>query len=316
MSADRCLKGTGLTWAQLADTGAEVQAEQELQLIRNLVSTLGHISGLGIHVGLRYRLATYGVYGFAVLSCATLRSAVAMGSRYLELSYPFPDICSKVIGGTVETIIDDSRVPEDVRAFIVDRDCATIANIQRDLLNTTLPVFSVTLRRPAPSDVTPYEALFGMTPEFGAPSNRILKDASAYLDRPLPCASEEVARDCEAQCQAMLTRRQARTGLAGQLRDRLVAVPAQQPDMEALAEEFHMTSRTMRRRLAEEGTNFRQLQEEVREALADELLAGPLSVEQVAESLGYGEASNFIRAYRRWKGTTPKEFRNRVRESE
>ena len=309
------MKGTGLSWSQLADSGAVVQAEQELQLIRNLVSALGDVAGLGILAGLRYRLSTYGVFGFAVLSCATLRSAVAMGSRYVELSYPFPDIRSRIVGGNLETVIDDSRVPDDVRAFIVDRDCGTIASMQRDLLGTVLPVQSVTLRRPAPDDVEPYKSIFGMVPVFSSTANRIVKDASAFLDKPLQYASAEVARECEAQCQAMLARRQARTGLAGQLRDRLVAVPAQQPDMEALADEFHMTSRTMRRRLAEEGTTFRQLQEEVREALADELLAGPLTLEQVAEALGYGESSNFIRAYRRWKGTTPKEFRNRGREA-
>lgn len=316
MSVDRCLQGTGLSWSQLADSGAVVEAEQELQLIRNLVGALGHIPGIGIQAGLRYRLSTYGVFGFAVLSCATFRSAVAVGSRYVELSYPFPDITGKVIGDTLETVLDDRRVPADVRAFIVDRDCATIANIQRDLLNTTLPVLSVSLRRPAPDDVSLYRALFGMTPEFGASTNRIIKDASAYLDQPLPSASAEVARACEAQCQAMLSRRQARSGLSGRLRDRLVAVPSQLPDMEQIAEEFHMTSRTLRRRLADEGTSFRQLQDEVREALADELLASSLTLEQVAEALGYGEASNFIRAYRRWKGTTPKEFRSREPESE
>lgn len=314
LSGDRCLQGTGLNWQQLANPGTIVEAEQELRLIRNLVNALGHIPGVGIDAGLRYRLATYGIWGFALLSCATLRHAIGMAVRYLDLSYPFPDIHTEVVGDTLVSTIDDSKVPEDVRTFIVERDCGSMTSIMRDLINTTLPVLSVSLRMPEPADPHPHLTLFGVMPRFGAAENRIVKDASGYLDRPLPGASEDVARQCEAQCQSMLARRHARDGLAGRLRDRMVARPGQWLDMETLAEGLHMTSRTLRRRLGEEGTSFRQLQEEVREALAEELLASGLTLEQVAEALGYGEVSNFIRACRRWKGVTPNQYRDRLRE--
>jgi AraC-like DNA-binding protein len=82
--------------------------------------------------------------------------------------------------------------------------------------------------------------------------------------------------------------------------------------MEQLADELHMTSRTLRRRLDAEGTRFRLLQEEVRLALAEELLViGGLTLEEIAERLGYGETSNFIHAFRRWKGVTPGQYRIR-----
>lgn len=314
LTGDRCLAGTGIDWQRLSDPGAVVEAQQELRLIRNLVAALGHLPGIGIDAGLRYRVTTYGIWGFALLSCATLRHAVAMAVRYVDLSYPFPRIHTEVQGDSIVSTLDDRNVPEDVRTFIVDRGCASMASITRDLVQTNLPVTSVSLRMAEPSDVRPYEALFGMTPKFGAAENRIVKDASGYLDRPLPGASEDVARQCEAQCQAILAQRRARDGLAGRLRDRLVARPGHLPDMETLADELHMTSRTLRRRLAEEGTTFRQLQEEVRETLADELLATGLTLEQVAEALGYGEVSNFIRACRRWKGATPHQYRRQLRE--
>ncbi|SPA23101.1 hypothetical protein CBM2633_B90392 [Cupriavidus taiwanensis] len=76
-----------------------------------------------------------------------------------------------------------------------------------------------------------------------------------------------------------------------------------------------MTSRTLHRRLAGEGTSVRKLQEEVRESLADELLESGLTLTQVGEALGYGEVSNFIRAYRRWKGLTPHQSRKRMQGS-
>lgn len=312
LSGDRCLARTGLDWRRLAEPGLAIEPAQELALIRNLVQALGNVPGLGIHAGLRYRLANYGIWGFALLSCATLRHAIHMAVRFLELSYPLSDIREEFDGDRLITTIDDSGLPDDVRDFIVDRDLASAISFVRDLIGMALPVERVTLRRPEPADVQPWRDLFGCTPEFGAAENRVVKNAADYLDRPLPGASEEVARQCEAQCEAILASRRARSGFAGMVRARLVARPGSLPGLETLAADLNMTSRTLHRRLAGEGTSVRQLQEEVRESLADELLDSGLTLTQVGEALGYGEVSNFIRAYRRWKGLTPHQSRKRM----
>ena len=312
LPGDRCLDGTGLDWRNLADPAFVVGVHQELQLIRNLVASLGHVPGIGIQAGLRYRLASRSVWGFALLSCATLRDAIGMAFRYQSLWNPLTEFRVEQDGDLLATTIDDSALPDDLRPFIVDRDLGISISFMRDLIGTTMPAVSVALRRPAPADTRPYEELFGMTPAFGAEANRIVRNSAGFLDRPLPGANTEVARQCEAQCQALLARRQVREGLAGQLRNRMVARPGPLPDMETLAGELHMSLRTLRRRLADEGTSFRQLQEEVRETLAEELLAEGLKLEHVADTLGYGEVSNFIRAYRRWKGVTPHHDRTRL----
>ena len=314
LSWDRCLAGTGLDWRDLAEPIFVVSVEQELQLIRNLAQALDHIPGAGLQAGLRYRLASRGVWGFALLSCATLRDAIGMAFRYRNLWNPLTTFHVEERRNQLVTTIDDSALPEDLRAFIVDRDLGISVSFVRDLIGTTLPAVSVTLRRPAPADVRPYQDIFGMTPVFGAHEIRVVRRSTGYLDHALPGSNTELARQCEAQCEAMLARWVSEDGLAGQLRKRLVARPGSLPDMETVAEELHMSLRTLHRRLADEGTSFRQLQEEVREALADKLLAEGLKLEHVADTLGYGEVSNFIRAYRRWKGDTPHRYRERLSE--
>ena len=73
-----------------------------------------------------------------------------------------------------------------------------------------------------------------------------------------------------------------------------------------------MSERTLRRKLAAEQISFRQLQDESREALAEELLAvDGLPLEAIAQRLGYGELSNFIHAFKRWKGVPPRQYRQR-----
>ncbi|AYC33250.1 AraC family transcriptional regulator [Pseudomonas cavernae] len=308
LSAEHCLAGTGLNWQMLADPGAEVGSEQELQLIRNLVVALGHIPGIGLQAGMRYRLNTYGIWGFALLSSPNYRSAASIGLRYLDLTYAFTRIHLEESGDEAALFLDDSALPADLRSFILERDSAAIMNIHRDLTNTRLVLTQANFRIAAPSDPTPYLEWFGAAPSFNA-SNNCLVFPRPVLDLPLPGADPQVVQHCEQQCQRLLTKRRVRTGLARRIRDRLLARPGHLPDMESLASELHMTSRTLRRRLEEQGTSFRQLLEEVRQALAEELLATGLNLEEIAERLGYGEASNFTHAFKRWKGVSPRQYR-------
>ena len=74
-----------------------------------------------------------------------------------------------------------------------------------------------------------------------------------------------------------------------------------------------MTVRTLRRRLAEKELSFRQLLNECRRARAENLLLdGRLSIADISLSLGYSEAANFYRAFRRWTGVTPAQWRSQA----
>lgn len=309
LGLDACLAGTGLDLSVLADPGAEIDAGQELLLIGNLVAALGHIPGIGLKAGSRYQLNTYGIWGFAMLSSATFRGAAHLGLRYLDLTYAFHGMFLEEIDDQAHFLLDQRNVPVELRNFILERDLAGMLNIQRELTSSPIPLIAVYLTLPAPADSHLYRELLGLEPIFNAEENRLVF-ASALLDRPLPGANPQVMQHCEQQCQALLAKRRVRAGLSGRIRDRLLAHPGRLPDMEQLANELHMTTRTLRRRLLEENTSYRQLLEEVRQALAEELLAtGALTLEEIAERLGYGEVSNFMHAFKRWKGVTPRQYR-------
>lgn len=312
LALDACLAGTGLDLAVLADPGAEIDAAQELLLIGNLVSALGHIPGIGVKAGLRYQINTYGIWGFAMLSSATFRAAAHLGLRYLDLTYAFHGMRLEERDDEAHFILDPRNVPEALRGFILERDLAGVLSIQRDLTSIPVPLNAVHLMLPEPGDASLYTELLGIRPHFNATENRLVFDRR-LLDRALPGANPQVMQRCEQQCQALLDKRRVRAGLSGRLRDRLLAHPGRLPDMEQLASELHMTTRTLRRRLLEENSSFRQLLEEVRQALAEELLAtGGLTLEEIAERLGYGEVSNFIHAFKRWKGVTPRQYRSAI----
>ena len=308
----RCLTGTGITEPMLTDPGAEITAQQELLLVRNLLAHLGHEPGLGIETGRRYHLTSYGIWGFGLVSSPSLRSAIELGIHYLDLTFAFARIWLEEDGAQARLCLDAGHLDEAVGVFLLERDAAAIAVLQKELLGQPLPVQRMTFPYPAPPDTTPYQDHFGVLPVFSAAGNGaqiVTTFDAALLDQPLPQADALTRRLCEDQCRQLLEKRRARTGVAGEVRSLLLHQPERMPDMEQVAAALHATSRTLRRRLLREGTAFRALVDEVRQTLAEEMLrAGGFNVEQVADRLGYAEVASFIHAFRRWTGTTPGAF--------
>lgn len=299
------LAGSGLTEERLADPGQEVEARQELQVVRNLAAAL---PDAGVAAGREYHATTFGMLGFAFISSSTMREAVAVALRYYDLSFAFsiPDVT--VGDGQVRLVLDDRLLPRDVARFLVERDLAAIHTVIDELLPTGVPLTGLEFRFPEPAAGDQYEATFGMRPRFGRPANVATFDA-AYLDEPLPLANAHTVAMCEAQCRELVARRRARTGTAHDVRELLTRIGALGTPMAAVAGELNLSIRTLRRRLDDEGTSFRALLDEVRETLAEELLTkGAVPVEDVAVRLGYAEASSFIHAFKRWKGVTPIAF--------
>jgi AraC-like DNA-binding protein len=308
LSIADCLAHTGIEPTLLTDAQAIIAARQELTLVRNLKRAIA-VPDLGLLAGQRYHLTTMGVYGLTLTSSANLRSAFEVGIRYIRLSYVFCGIRVDEIGEAFRVTFDDQQTPEDVCQFLIERLVAGMLNFHRELLGIPAPMQRIAFRWPAPADISRYIELFGIAPEFDADSNYFEMPAT-WANTPLPQANVAIEQSCEAQCRELLAQRRALKGLAAQVRELLLQETTTLPDMEHVAAALSMTSRTLRRKLGAEGTRFRALLDEVREALADELLSNRgQRVDDVAQRLGYADSSSFIYAYKRWTGRTPRGIR-------
>lgn len=309
------LRGSAITPQAAADPRTQLDAHQELAVARNLARRLGDRPALGLEVGCRYRLSTFGIFGFACLSSQTLRDVITFALRYWDLSFAFGIPVVQVTGGEVRLELRDDGVPEDVRRFVVERDLAAMFTVMRELLPVPITLTGQQFRFAEPDaedGVRAYVDVFGVRPQFGASGNVGWFDGS-LLDHPLPRADPRTVAECEAACRELVTRKRARAGLSNEVRERLVRLGGVDAGMDAVAGELHLSVRTLRRRLGEAGTSYRELLDEVREALAEELLAtGALSVSDVAIRLGYAESTSFIHAFRRWKGQTPAVYAQRL----
>ncbi|TDV57376.1 AraC family transcriptional regulator [Actinophytocola oryzae] len=302
---ERLLAGSGLTTTGLSNPRAEVTAHQELRVVRNLAAALPEA---GLAVGREYHATTFGILGFAFISSPTMRDAVAVALRYLDLSFTFSIPSVSIVDGEVLLTIDDRLLPDDVARFLVERDLAAIHTVIDELVPGGVPLTGVDFRFPPRVSDEEYREVFGLAPEFGCRAT-VARFAAAYLDEPLPQANPHTVAMCEAQCRELVSSRRARTGMAHEVRELLSGFGAVSAQMTDVARRLGVSTRTLRRRLEDEGTSFRALLDEVREALAEELLTrGAVPVEDVAYRLGYAEASSFIHAFKRWKGVTPSAF--------
>lgn len=314
VSVDNMLRHTGITRALLDDPKGEIEAHQEVQLIRNLINELPHIPTLGLQAGTRYHVTTYGLWGYAVLSSPTLGTAVSMASRMLNLTFSLTINVVEQAGEQVVSSFLSDHLPPDVRQFILDRDRAAVITLQREILGHPIPYLAVQMRRPEPPPeiVEAYTSLFGIRPLFGQTRDSAVF-ASSLMHEPLPQADSHTMALCEQMCRKLVESRTSRTGVAAAVRDRLLRTPGRIPDMEEVAAEMKITSRTLRRHLTAEGVTFRTLLEEVRTTLAEELMASAsLTHGEIAERLGYADVTTFIEAFRRWKGVPPSEYRRNM----
>lgn len=128
---------------------------------------------------------------------------------------------------------------------------------------------------------------------------------NSLMERRMPVADPQTAAICIRQCAELLNRRRVRQGISTAVRTRLIQHSHEIPSMATTAADFHMTERTLHRKLAAEGTSYRALLDETRTALATEMLDSGLTVQETARRLGYSESAAFTRAYTRWNGHPP-----------
>ncbi|RDI46442.1 AraC family transcriptional regulator [Nocardia mexicana] len=311
LSPGACLAGTALLPEHVTCPDAEITARQELRVVRNVMRHCGDEPGLGVEAGRRYRLSPYGPWGLALLASGTVREMLEVAVKYVELAVVFGRLSFEQRPSEARLVFDGTDVPDDVRPFLAERLLAGIQATGRELFSTGLSAQRVMFRHRAPADVSRYREILGVEPVFDAAHDLLAFDG-AQLDLPLPQASESARDTCGRACRDLLTSRRTRAGVSGAVRDLLVRDPGELPDQTAVAAELFVSPRTLSRRLSEEGTSFRALLDEVRQALAEELLSHTgMTSEQVAARLGYAEAASFIRAFRRWNGCPPREFRLR-----
>ncbi|GMQ83711.1 MAG: AraC family transcriptional regulator [Gammaproteobacteria bacterium] len=250
--------------------------------------------------------------GFIWLSSDTLFDALQRLVKYQRM-------ISTVIDITLEETENSVRLNVAIRHSPVNIECASIDAAVGVFVNmcrlATCEVFNpirLSLNRPRPACFDRFEALFRSPVEFGAESNALYFDP-ASLREPLPGANPELAR-ANDQVVIDYLGRFDRENISMQVRSRLIELlPTGQPTQKDIASSLNFSVRNLQRRLRAEGISFKRLLDETRKDLASQYIKdNHRRIGEITYLLGFSEPSNFTRAFRRWTGVSPNEFRHRA----
>ena len=255
--------------------------------------------------GRQWHLSDLGLVGELGRHCETVGEALRTITVYQQLNahggapYLVEDAGTVTLGYAVYH-------PDAKDAFVAQEVVMVmIANIARELAGGEPRFIALTLPRPAPPDVTPYREHFRCTVRFDSPHAALYFPASLMRQR-VPGADATARRRLQAEA----NRRLDPPFEFSLYRSLSVLLMMGMPSGDAVAQQLAMHRRTLNRRLEARGTTFQSVLDEVRFEFARQLLRNTeIPIADIAATLGYAESSSFARAFRRWSGQAPLNWR-------
>lgn len=310
MSREQLLEGTGIVEA---DTQAILNLNaSQLDTACTNALVYSKDSQLGLKFGSRISIASQGIFGYALMTSATIGDALNLLVRYNRVILPSIGIQLQRHDDHLELWVKAAHLPLDLQRFYTEVLYAAIINSGGILLGRQTATINMQLAYPAPTDLAEYDAIFGPEVRFNAKRSAMLFDY-ASLDSAIstsnPIAMDIFKRECDR-----LISRDASSGMVSErVQQILLQAGSEFPTSAKVAQLLHMSESTLQRHLAREGNRFQPLLDQVRYRLAGEYLKGTdLPVAEIACLLGFSDAANFRRSFRRWSGTTPSAVRQAV----
>jgi len=262
----------------------------------------------GLLVGQKGGLNSLGLVGLLARYSPDVGSALRSLVRYMHLHIQGAVTTLDVSGKTATLAYKIHQAGAEATDQIGDGALAVLYNIMRALCGPSWNPLEVRLAHRKPEDVAPLRKFFLAPLRFDADENALVFFADA-LRRPMPEVEPALRDLLSKQIEAL---EEQSTGefperVRGFLRTALLT---DHGSADQIASLFSMHSRTLHRRLAAAGTSFRELVDESRFEIARRMLLDTdADVSHVADVLGYADSSAFTRAFRRWSGTTPTQWR-------
>lgn len=289
------------------DREARLPEPEAAALFNRAAGLLGD-ADLGLHVGEQIRPGHYGVLGYVAMACDTLGEALACQQRYQSLVLSLPPMQLRQEGEGI--LLSWRSVPDASYRQLAEFNLSALLSFVRWITGLPLRPLRLDLIYPEPADTREQRRLFGCPLRFEQSEYRLLIPAawaSQPLIQPDPAMRALMDRLAGRQLQQLAQAddpvARARAQIARQLSEGV-------PELGRVAAQLQLSPRSLQRLLQDQGLSYSQLVEAVRRELAERYLAEPaLDLTDLAFLLGYSEQSAFQRAYKRWTGQTPGEYR-------
>ncbi len=291
-----------------------VSLAETRDLLNQIKRRVGHL-GFGLEVGARIHPSDYGIMGYLLMNCRNLVEASQIAARYKNVINEGLSAQFTQRGKFVYYEIDN-RFGLDFLAPMIELDLASAFHFARLLVGPhrqqDIKFECVEFQHQPLQPQTSYERFFDCPVYFGRQRNCIQTTVDV-VSSPVYGANPQLFALFEAKLSKLADQTLEHRPLSKRVYDYMAQhLGKELPDSASVAERFHMSISAFKKHLQQEGTCFQQIHDEVRRHEAcRQLLRGHTSQKEIAFQLGFASNSAFIRAFKRWLGVSPSEYRRR-----
>jgi AraC-like DNA-binding protein len=303
VSGERLMRDVGLlSKSSLSDPDARISLER-FELLVERARVLTGEPGLGVPLGLQMRVSVHGYLGFAAMTAATLREAIQLACEFAPSRSSVFALRLEERGAEASLILEEKHALARARDAIVISMLVGLWKIGGTLTGRELGG-AIDFRFAKPAYFERFKSSMPGEVRFSQPEHRLRFDP-ALLGLPLAQADPIALKLAREHCERDLRQIQELGNFVARVGPLVLRRDGGYRSAEELAEALHTSARTLKRRLKEQGTSYSQVLERARCAKAKQLLFSGMPIAQIAAVLGYSDAANFTRAFRRWTGRTP-----------
>jgi AraC-like DNA-binding protein len=308
LNADELLANVGLASSLLQMPQARVSVQHYGALWRTIALALDdEFFGQDSR---RMKAGSFAMLCHAALGCKTLGQALDRSLRFFGLI--LDDISGGLVrdGSEARIVLQERAAGAGQRVFAHELLLMLLYGVSCWLVGRRIPILRTEFSYPEPAHSAEYRLMYCSNLLFNR-LHTVIAFEAGYLALPVVQNERTIKEFLRTAPESILVKYKNGSSLSARVRRRLRQfAPGEVPDFEGLAEELNMTPATMRRRLHEEGESYQSIKDQLRRDLAIGYLShSSRSVMDIALELGFSERSAFHRAFRKWTGASPGEFR-------
>lgn len=308
LNADELLANVGLSPSLLQVPQARVSAKHYGALWRTIALVLDdEFFGQDSR---RMKSGSFAMLCHSVVGCKTLGQALDRSLRFYALI--LDDIAGSLVRDAAEAriVLHERVAGVNQRVFAHELLLLLLYGVSCWLVGRRISILRTEFSYAEPAHSAEYRLMYCSDLRFNQPNTLIALEGSC-LDLPVVQNERSIKEFLRTAPENILLKYKNGSSLTARVRRRLRQfAPGEVPDFEGLAHDLHLTPATMRRRLHEEGASYQSIKDQLRRDLAIGYLShSSRSVMDIALELGFSERSAFHRAFRKWTGASPGEFR-------
>lgn len=306
------IKNTHISLEHLCSADTRISYQQAVTLFRNALE-ISEDPALGLTIGSRQRTNDWGLLGYALGTCKNGLEAMELGSRYIKATTSLVRASLQPVNGGHALQFIPLHPLGELLPFVIEKALSSVVTFSTSIGKTPAYPIDVKLTYAPPDHADKYHRFFKCPIHFNSDQNSLtLRDQD--LLQPFPSYNPTTSQLAKKLCEQELKTQQqmCEADLAHQIYYRLLQTPGKFPTKQEIADDLKVSNRTIGRSLQALGTTFQAILDGARKTLAIEYLKNSdLTLEDIAHLVGFSDAGNFYRAFKKWTGETPSSYRKK-----